>query len=174
MIRNGSVPQTPASTGVSLTIGQHLAGHLHDDGVGVAVGQQAGQRAAARHSVAAGVVDDDEVGSAGFGTLRREAGAGPGADDHAAGVDRSPCSFAPAPLPFIRSSRGLRLSSRRAIKLSAIALAKAGSLMSQSISTRSTESGRLSRISSEEGGVGVGIVEGLAFDGDHRYAPSAG
>jgi hypothetical protein len=32
---------------------QHLGGHLDHDGVGVAVGHQPGQRAAARHAVAA-------------------------------------------------------------------------------------------------------------------------
>ena len=79
--RNGSVPQTPASTGVSLDDGQHLAGHVHDDRVGVAVGHQPGQRAAAGHAEAAGVVDDDQVDAAGLGALGREAGAGAGADD---------------------------------------------------------------------------------------------
>ena len=50
MMRNGSVPQTPARTGVSLDDRQHFPGHVHDDGVGVAVGQQAGEAAAARPS----------------------------------------------------------------------------------------------------------------------------
>ena len=63
---------------------QHLAGHLHDDLVGVAVGQQAGERAAAGHAVAAGVVDDDEVDAAGLLALGREAGAGAAADDRLA------------------------------------------------------------------------------------------
>ena len=67
--RNGSVPQTPASTGVSLHDRQHLAGHVHDDRVGVAVRHQTGERAAAGHPEAAGVVDDDEVGAAGLGAL---------------------------------------------------------------------------------------------------------
>ena len=48
MSRNGSVPQTPASTGVSRTTGSTSPRHLHDDRVGVAVRHQPGQRAAAR------------------------------------------------------------------------------------------------------------------------------
>ena len=66
MSRNGSVPLTPASTGVFVTTGQHFAGHLHHDRVGVAVGHHAGKRAAAGHAVAAGIVDDDQVDAAGF------------------------------------------------------------------------------------------------------------
>ena len=42
--RNGSVPQTPASTGVS-DDGKHLARHVDDDGVGVAVGHHPRERA---------------------------------------------------------------------------------------------------------------------------------
>ena len=60
---------------------QHLAGHVHHDRVGVAVGHQAGERAAARHPVAARVVDDDQVGAAVLGALGRQAGARAGADD---------------------------------------------------------------------------------------------
>ena len=48
--RNGSVPQTPASTGVVAHDRQHLAGHVHDDRVGVAVGHHPGERPAARPS----------------------------------------------------------------------------------------------------------------------------
>ena len=66
---------------------QHLGGHLDDDRVGVAVGEQPGERAAAGHPVAAGVVDDDQVGAAGLGHLGRDAGAGAAADDRLAGVD---------------------------------------------------------------------------------------
>ena len=85
--RNGSVPQTPASTGVSLHDRQHLARHVDDDRVRVAVGQEPGERAAAAHPVAARVVDDDQVGAAGLGELRGEARAGAGADDRLARVD---------------------------------------------------------------------------------------
>ena len=81
MIRNGSVPQTPASTGVSLTTGSTSLRHVDDDRVGVAVGQEPRQAAAARHPEASGVVDDDEVDAAALGELGRDAGAGPGADD---------------------------------------------------------------------------------------------
>ena len=45
---NGSVPLTPASTGVRLHHRQHLARHLLDDLVGVAVGQQARRASRAR------------------------------------------------------------------------------------------------------------------------------
>ena len=71
MRRNGSVPQTPASTGVVADDRQHLAGHVHDDRVGVAVGHHAGQRPAAGHAEAARVVDDDQVDAAGLGALGR-------------------------------------------------------------------------------------------------------
>ena len=60
---------------------QHLAGHFHDDRVGVAVGQQPGQGAAPGHAIAPGVVDDDEVNAAGLDELGGDAGAGAGADD---------------------------------------------------------------------------------------------
>ena len=61
--------------------GEHLGGHLLDDLVGVAEGEEAGGGAAAGHAVAAGVVDDDEVDAAGLLALGREAGAGAAADD---------------------------------------------------------------------------------------------
>ncbi len=130
---------------------QDLAGHLHDDRVGVAVGHAAGQRAAAGHPVATRVVDDDEVGPAGLRALRREAGARPRAHDHAALVEgpakprqcllpvhaRPPAfdAFAAAHARYCASSR------------SAIAVAKAGSLISVAISTTST-SGRSPAFSS--------------------------
>ena len=85
---NGSVPLTPASTGVCLHHRQHLVRHLADDLVGVAVGEQAGERAAPGHAVAARVVDDDQVDAAGLLALGRQAGAGAAADD-AAGRRRS-------------------------------------------------------------------------------------
>ena len=69
MMRNGSVPHTPASTGVFCDDRQHLAGHVHDDLVGVAVGHHAAEAAAAGHAEAAGVVDDDQVDAAGLGAL---------------------------------------------------------------------------------------------------------
>jgi hypothetical protein len=49
-LRNGSVPQTPARTGRVLDDRQDLAGHVHDDGVGIAVGHHAGEGAAAGHA----------------------------------------------------------------------------------------------------------------------------
>ena len=68
---------------------QHLARHLLDDLVGVAVGEQARRRAAPGHAVAAGIVDDDQVDAAGLLALRREAGAGAAADDRDARA--APC-----------------------------------------------------------------------------------
>ena len=64
--------------------GQHLGGHLHDDAVGVPVGHETGQRAAARHAVSTGVVDDDEVRPAGLGALGGDACPGAAADDRPA------------------------------------------------------------------------------------------
>ncbi len=110
--------------------GQHLARHVDDDRVRVAVGHHPGQRAAAAHAVAARVVDDDEVGAARLGALRREARAGAGADDRVARRE-------------LRSQSRERLVSRHPLPLisscsrSAIACAKAGSLMSVSRSWRS-------------------------------------
>ena len=63
---------------------EDLAGHLHHDGVGVAVRQESRQTAASGHAVPAGVVDDDEVHAAFDGALGRDAGAGAGPDDRAA------------------------------------------------------------------------------------------
>ena len=70
--------------------GQDLGGHLHHDPVGVAVGHQAGERAATGHPVAAAVVDDRHVGAASLGHLGADAGAGTGADDRNAGLDIGP------------------------------------------------------------------------------------
>ena len=159
--RNGSVPQTPASTGVSLHDRQHLAAHLHHDRVRVAVRHQPGQRAAARHPVAAGVVDDDQVGAALLGALGREAGAGAGADDHAAGVERR------AQLRACLVAGHRRYPS----SLSAIASANSGSLTLQSISTSSTCRAEAVAQRLEQRRVGVRVVERLALGVDHRDAP---
>jgi hypothetical protein len=64
--------------------GQHLVGHVQDDGVGVAVRQHAGQRSPAGHPESAGVVDDQQVDAAGLGGLGRDAGARAAADDRSA------------------------------------------------------------------------------------------
>ena len=63
---------------------QHLAAHLDHDLVGVAVGQQAGERAAAGHAVAAGIVDHDQVDPARLLAAGGEPGAGAAADDRLA------------------------------------------------------------------------------------------
>ena len=67
--------------------GQHLGRHLDHDLVGVAVGQQPRERAAAGHAVAPGVVDHDEVDAAGLLALGGQAGAGAAADDGLAAGD---------------------------------------------------------------------------------------
>src|SRR5581483_10637472 len=48
------------------------------------------QGAAPGHPVAAGVVDDDQVGPTGLGALGRQAGPRSGADDQPAGLERGP------------------------------------------------------------------------------------
>ena len=64
---------------------QHFARHLDHDLVGVAIGEQPGRRTAARHPVAARIVDHDEIDAAGFLALGGKACAGAAADDrHAA------------------------------------------------------------------------------------------
>jgi hypothetical protein len=45
---------------------QDFPRHVDDDGIGVAIGQQTGERAAAGHAIAAGIVDHDQVGPAVF------------------------------------------------------------------------------------------------------------
>ena len=55
---------------------ENLGAHLHHDLVGVAIGQKPGQRAAPRHAVTTGVVDDEHVRAAGFAALCRDAGSG--------------------------------------------------------------------------------------------------
>ena len=67
--------------------GQDLDGHLLHDLVGIAVGKQAGRRAAPRHPVAAGIVDDDEVDAAGFLRLRGQAGTRAATDDRTPRLD---------------------------------------------------------------------------------------
>src|SRR5260221_3141765 len=66
---------------------KHFAGHLDDDLVGVAVGHETGERAASRHPVAAGIVDDDKVDAAGLLTFGREPGSGATADDRLSAAD---------------------------------------------------------------------------------------
>ena len=67
--------------GRALDHGSTSARHLDHDLVGIAIGHQPGERAAAGHAVAAGVVDDDEIDAAGLLALGGEAGAGAAADD---------------------------------------------------------------------------------------------
>ena len=63
---------------------EHLVGHLHDDGIGVAVGEQPGQGTATGHAEASRVVDDEQVDAAGLGGLRRDTGTGASPDDRPA------------------------------------------------------------------------------------------
>ena len=70
--------------------GQDLAGHLHDDRVGVAVGHQPGQAPPAGHPEPARVVDDDQVDPARLGALGAQARPGAAADDRRARGDLPP------------------------------------------------------------------------------------
>ena len=60
---------------------KNLPCHLHDDLVGVAVGEQSGRRAPSCHPIAAGVVDDDQIDAARFLAFGRKPGSGPAADN---------------------------------------------------------------------------------------------
>jgi hypothetical protein len=64
--------------------GQNLAAHLDHEVVGVAVGEQSGEGASARHAESTGVVDDDEVGAAFFLTFGGEPRSGARSDDRPA------------------------------------------------------------------------------------------
>ena len=75
---------------VSALDGRPQAAHGRVHPVQTAIPGAHGQRAAAGHAVAAGVVDDHEVGAAGLGHLGRDAGAGAAADDRPAGLDLRP------------------------------------------------------------------------------------
>ena len=66
---------------------EDLVGHLLDDLVGVAVGEEARRAAAAGHAIAAGVVDDEEVDAARLFAHGGEARAGAAADDRLAARD---------------------------------------------------------------------------------------
>ena len=61
--------------------GEHFASHLQHDRVGITIRHQAGERAAASHTVAAGVVDDDQVDAACLFAFGGQAGAGAAAND---------------------------------------------------------------------------------------------
>ena len=67
--------------------GKHFVRHLLHDLVGVAEGHQAGERTAAGHAVAPGVVDHDEIDSARLFALRADARPRTAADDWQAGGD---------------------------------------------------------------------------------------
>ena len=74
--QNGGVPDH----------GQHFAGHFHHHAVGIAIGHQPGQRAAPGHTVPSGIVDHDQVNSAGLFAFGGQAGARAAADDRRAGI----------------------------------------------------------------------------------------
>ena len=73
--------------------GEHFAGHLQHDRVGITIRHQAGERATAGHAVAAGVVDDDQVDAACLFTLGRQAGAGAAADNRFSSCGHVPKVF---------------------------------------------------------------------------------
>ena len=89
---------------------QHLARHLDHDRVGVAIGQQAGERAAAGHAIAAGIVDDDEIDAAGLLAFGGKARARAAADDRLAARVHGAKSFEQR----LRSKRGIVTSLRAA------------------------------------------------------------
>ena len=60
---------------------QHFLRHVLDDLVGIAIGEDAGERAAPRHAVAPRIIDDDEIDAAFFLALGGKASAGATADD---------------------------------------------------------------------------------------------
>jgi len=64
--------------------GQHLARHVHHDGVGVSVGEDSGHAAAPCHAVAARVVDDNQVHAALLDELGRDSRARSGSQQGAA------------------------------------------------------------------------------------------
>src|SRR5207245_1911037 len=68
---------------------QHLARNVEHALVGVAVGQEAGERAAPGHAIASRVVDDDEVDATGLLAFRGQARAGAAADDRLAAAHRA-------------------------------------------------------------------------------------
>ena len=71
--RNGSVPHTPASTGVSRTIGSTSWPISSTIALASPYGIRPASEPRPGHPVAAGVVDDDQVGAAGLGALGRQA-----------------------------------------------------------------------------------------------------
>ena len=62
-----------------------LAGHFHDNGIGVAIGHQPGERPASCHPVAARIVDHDQIDATGLLAFCTETATGTAADD------RLPC-----------------------------------------------------------------------------------
>ena len=107
---------------------EHLVRHFDDDVVGVAISHQPGQRAAAGHTVAPGIVDHDQVDAAGLFGLGAEAGAGAAADDGAAGGDLA-VQVAQDVLAGKSGHVGKPQEERSSGKFVASAAAKAGSLM---------------------------------------------
>jgi hypothetical protein len=111
-------PVDAREDGRVLDDGDDLVAHLDDDLVGVAVGEQAGERPAAVHSVPPGVVDDEQVDAAALGELRRDARPRSGADHRAAARDHrfepveclrsaefhAPCRYTGDPLIKIRNN----------------------------------------------------------------------
>ena len=145
---------------------QHLAAHLDHDLVGVAVGQQAGQRAAPGHAVAAGIVDHDQVDAARLLAAGGQAGTGAAADDRLAALRHG--------LEALQQLGAGKPGHQTAISRNAAtsAAAKAGSLMAcgsrEQPALRCLLDGGLERF--EQRGVRLRVVERLAGHVDQRHA----
>ena len=153
---------------------QHLARHLDDDVVGIAVGEQAGERAAARHAVAAGIVDDDEVDAARLLAFGGEAGAGAAADDRLAARDHGaePGENVLACNARHRSSQAASDSGAISRNWATSASANGGSLMlyGRRIRRRRSSGAEIVGERLEQRRVGLGIVERLARRIEQRHA----
>ena len=72
---------------------QHLAGHVHHDGVRITVGHHPGERAATAHAEPAGIVDHDQIDPTGFFELRGQSCPRTAADDRSPRRDFRPQPF---------------------------------------------------------------------------------
>ena len=162
MSRNGSVPQTPASTGVSA---RSAAPRRPSRPRSRWRRRRAGarERAAPGHPVAARVVDDDQVGAARLGALGREAGAGAGADDRPARLDLGA-------QPGEGLVAGHRALAHELVQAVGHRLANVGVVDVRVELAHVDESSRPSRSAPTSASSAAGSWKGWPLDGDHRDA----